>query len=126
MSTFLVVLRKELVDALRDRRTMLIVLLSSVAMGPLMLVLVSLIFADVEKRAESLQVQVAGISHAPTLRNFLERQALQVVEAPPDHEQKLRDSRLHDPVIVVGPDFEQLLASGEPVPVEGAPPPPTP
>ena len=36
-----IVLRKELVDALRDRRTLLMVLLSSVAMGPLVLVLLS-------------------------------------------------------------------------------------
>jgi len=36
-----IVLRKELLDALRDRRTLLMVLLSSVAVGPLVLVLLS-------------------------------------------------------------------------------------
>jgi sodium transport system permease protein len=34
------VFRKELLDALRDRRTLLTVFLSSVAMGPLVLVLI--------------------------------------------------------------------------------------
>ena len=48
---------KELVDALRDRRTMLMVLLSSVALGPLTLVLMSMLVSDIEKRAEARQVQ---------------------------------------------------------------------
>ena len=45
---------KELVDALRDRRTLLVVLLSSVAIGPAVLVLVSQLVGGIEKRAEAL------------------------------------------------------------------------
>ena len=47
------VYRKELVDALRDRRTLLMVLLSSVAIGPLALVLISSLVASLEQRAEA-------------------------------------------------------------------------
>ena len=46
------VLRKELVDALRDRRTLLTVLASSVLMGPLILVAISGLVASLEARAE--------------------------------------------------------------------------
>ena len=49
MSAVWTVFRKELIDALRDRRTLLMVLLSSVAMGPLVLVLISGLVASFEK-----------------------------------------------------------------------------
>ena len=81
---------KELRDALRDRRTLLVVVLTSVAMGPLVLVLLSALVAGIEQRAESREVVVAGIEHAPTLRNYLERQTLRVTPAPADYEQQLQ------------------------------------
>jgi sodium transport system permease protein len=104
---------KELVDALRDRRTLLMVLLSSVAVGPLVLVLISNLVAGIEKRAEAREVVVQGIEHAPTLHNFLQRQTYTVRPAPPDYEQALRDSKLGDPVLVVPPGFEADLLRGE-------------
>ena len=107
-----VVFRKELVDALRDRRTLLMVLLSSVAIGPLVLVLISSLVSGFEKRAEARELVVQGIEHAPTLRNFLERQTYTLRAAPADFERQLRDSKLGDPVLVIPPDFEALLASG--------------
>ena len=107
---------KELVDALRDRRTLLMVLLSSVAVGPLVLVLVSQLVSGIEKRAEARMVVVQGIEHAPTLANYIARQTFTVTPAPANFEQQLRDSKLADPVLVVPADFEALLARGE-VPV---------
>jgi sodium transport system permease protein len=109
---------KELVDALRDRRTLLVVLLSSVAIGPAVLVLISQLVAGVEKRAEAREVVVHGIEHAPTLRNYLERQTYTVREAPADYEQRLLDSQLGDPVLVVPADFEADMARGKPPVVE--------
>jgi sodium transport system permease protein len=104
---------KELVDALRDRRTLLVVLLSSVAIGPAVLVLISQLVAGIEKRAEAREVVVHGIEHAPTLRNYLERQTYTVRAAPAGYEQQLKDSRLGDPVLVVPADFEADLARGK-------------
>ena len=104
---------KEWVDALRDRRTLLMVLLSSVAVGPLVLVLVSSLVSGIEQRAEARVVWVVGIEHAPSLRNYLERQTSSVRAAPADHEEALRRGRLGDPVVVVPPNFEADLARGE-------------
>ena len=87
-----IVYLKELTDALRDRRTLLVVLLSSVAMGPLVLVLVSSLVAGIEKRAEARQVVVLGIDRAPSLRNYLERQTYTIKKAPANYEQQLKDS----------------------------------
>ena len=104
---------KELVDALRDRRTLTMVLLSSVAMGPLVLMLVSSLVAGFEKRAEAREIVAVGMEHAPTLRNHVLRQTYTVRNAPEGWEQQLRDSKLGDPVLVIPPQFEAELAAGE-------------
>ena len=107
---------KELVDALRDRRTLFVVLVSSVAIGPLVLVLVSSLVAGFEKRAEAREVVVQGLQQAPTLHNYLLRQTYTVRDAPAEFRARLEDSRLGDPVLVVPPDFETALVAGK-VPV---------
>lgn len=105
---------KEMRDALRDRRTMLVVLVSSVLLGPMVLIALSGLLARFEAQAERRVVVVAGMEHAPTLRNYLERQTYTIEPAPPDHEALLRRSRLGDPVLVVPPGFEDGLLHGEP------------
>jgi sodium transport system permease protein len=112
MKAALAVFRKELLDALRDRRTLLTVLVSSVAMGPLVLVLMSSLIERMDKRAEAREVMVAGIDHAPTLRNYLERQTYTIQAAPADFEAQLKDNRLGQPVIQLAPGFEAELAQG--------------
>jgi sodium transport system permease protein len=104
---------KELVDALRDRRTLLMVLVSSVAIGPVVLMLVSSLVGSFEKRAEARELVVVGIERAPTLQNFLQRQTYTLKAAPEGWEQQLRDSKLGDPVLVVPEAFEAELLRGE-------------
>ena len=107
------VFMKEIRDALRDRRTLMTVLLSSVLMGPLVLVLLSSLVATLEERAEQRVVVAAGMEHAPSLRNFIERQGFRIEPASPDHEARLRDAKLGEPVLLVVPGFEDELARGE-------------
>ena len=102
-----------LLDALRDRRTLTMVLLSSVAMGPLMLLLMSTLASDFEKRAEAREAVAVGMAHAPSLQNFLARQTWTVRDAPSNYEQQLESSQLGDPVLVLADDFEAQLAAGE-------------
>jgi sodium transport system permease protein len=109
----LAVFRKEIVDALRDRRTLVVVLLSSVLLGPLVLIALSGLIASFEARAEQREVLVDGIEAAPTLVNFLQRQTYTVKPAPADYEAALRASSLGNPVIKVEPDFEARLRAGE-------------
>ena len=106
------VFRKELRDALRDRRTLLMVVLSSVALGPVLLVALSVLVADLEARAEAREVFVAGIEHAPTLRNFIERQAWTIQPPPPDYESALARRSFGHPVLMVPEGFERDLADG--------------
>lgn len=108
-----VVYGKELLDALRDRRTLATVLLSSVAVGPVLLVVLSVLMADMEQRAEQREIRVVGIDQAPGLANYLARQTWRVVPAPADYEDLLRRNRLGDAVLVVPPGFDAALAGAE-------------
>lgn len=103
---------KEWVDALRDRRTLLMVVLSSVAIGPLLLVALSFLVADIEARAEAREVHAVGLDQAPTLRNYLLRQGQTLLAAPDNFEAMLQDRRFGHPVLVVPDGFEQGLLDG--------------
>lgn len=107
-----IVFVKELVDALRDRRTLLTVVLSSVAIGPVMVVALSFLVAGIEERAESREVYVLGIEHAPALRNYIERQTYAVKPPPADYERALAARSFGDPVVVIPPGFEADLVRG--------------
>ena len=113
LMTLWTIYRKEIVDALRDRRTMMAVLASSVLMGPLVLLAISGLVASLEANAEQREVVFAGIDRAPTLVNFLARQTYTVKPAPADYEQQLRQATLADAVVVVPDDFEAALVRGE-------------
>ena len=113
MSVARVVLRKEIIDSLRDKRTMLGVLLSGVVMGPLILIAISAFIATMEEHAEKREVFISGLAHGPSLQNFLERQTWVVKEAPADFEALLRASKLGDPVVLLPSDFESAIERGE-------------
>ncbi len=112
------VFRKELMDAMRDRRTLLVVLASSVLMGPLLLLALSELFASLQAKAEQRELVAAGVQYAPSLKNYVERQTWVVREAPSDYEQRLKDSKLGDPVLVIPKDFEADLVRGDSPEVE--------
>ena len=107
------VFRKELIDALRDRRTLLMVFVSSVLMGPVILTALTQLIASFEERAEKRQVYAVGMANSPSLRNYIERQTHTIKEAPADYETQLKKSQLADPVVVVPADFERKLLRGE-------------
>lgn len=107
------VLRKDLKDALRDRRTLIVVFATSVLMGPLLLGFLSILINALEDKAEQRELVAVGMAHAPSLQNYLARQSWRVKEAPADYEQQLRDSKLGDPVLRVPLDFEAALLRAE-------------
>src|SRR5689334_22034095 len=68
------ILQKELLDMVRDRRTAMVTLMSSIAAGPLLLLLIFNLIASQAERARELTLPVAGAEYAPALIAFLERQ----------------------------------------------------
>lgn len=115
MSTTVSVFRKELKDALRDRRTWLIVLVTSILAGPLTLFLLSIFISSVEESAAKREIYVANASAAPTLVNFLQRAGATVKDAPEDYTAQVKSGRLQNAIIIVPPNFEARVAAGETV-----------
>jgi sodium transport system permease protein len=116
-SALATVFRKELKDALRDRRTALMVLFASILTGPITLVLVAQFISGLEEKAATLKVRLAGQEHAPALVNFLRRSDVEIEVAPADYEARVREGRL-DAVIVVPKDFDQRYLAGDGARVE--------
>jgi sodium transport system permease protein len=118
MRAALVVFAKELKDALRDRRTWLVVLISSLVAGPVSLLLIAGIVSSAEESAARREVIIANAAKAPTLVNFLQRNGASVRDAPADYREELLSGRLQNAVVVIPDDFGRRLASGEPVRLE--------
>lgn len=118
-----IVFWKELSDALRDRRTLLRMVLPGILVGPLMLFALSALIAQFEAQAEKRVVYAAGLQEAPTLRNYIERQGFRIepvegADARSDYEAGLRSGDKQAPLLVVPPDFEAELARAEQPSVE--------
>jgi len=80
----LAILRKELLDTFRDRRTGTVTLLSSILAGPIFLMLIFNLMASQAERARELTLPVQGGEYAPAVVAFLERQQVKVTKAPDD------------------------------------------
>lgn len=113
----LTVFFKELRDALRDRRTALMVFFASILTGPLTLVLMAQFVSGLEEKASTLKVRIAGREHAPALINFLQRNDVEIETAPDDYQALIREGRL-DAVIVVPKDFDERFLAGDGAKVE--------
>jgi sodium transport system permease protein len=117
MPPILTVYLKELRDALRDRRTALMILVASIITGPLTLVLVAQFISGLEEKAATLKVRIAGQKNAPALINFLQRNDVEIEGAPADYESRIREGRL-DAVIVIPEDFDERFLAGDHAKVE--------
>ncbi|HEX2568707.1 MAG TPA: ABC transporter permease [Polyangia bacterium] len=112
-----VILTKELVDNLRDRKAWsrsLVMLL----IGPLMLMamirLVSRLSA--KEATQVLELPVAGAERAPGLMEYLGQRNLKVVPAPKDPEAAVRNFEC-DVVLVILPSYGDDFRAGRPAPV---------
>jgi sodium transport system permease protein len=112
------VFRKELRDAVRDRRTWLIALAMSLLSGPAVLLLIATFVGGIEENVAKREVVIEGGERAPTLVNFLQRAGATIVAAPADWRERLRRGTLANAVLVPPADFEDRLARGQPVPVD--------
>jgi len=109
----LAILRKELLDSFRDRRTGMVTLLSAICAGPIFLLLIFNLIASQAERARDLKLPVVGAVHAPAIVSYLERQQVTVTQAPADYDAQIRRGDL-DVVLVVDEAFAADVAQGKP------------
>jgi sodium transport system permease protein len=107
----LLVFAKETIDALRDRRTLLLTLFGSVLSGPLILLLLFKLISSEVERAEQLKLPVAGAEHAPALIAYLERERIQIQPPTEDEKEKIRSGEV-EVVLEIDPRFAEDVAAG--------------
>jgi sodium transport system permease protein len=119
MSGLTTVMRKEIKENFRDRRTIFNSLLLGPILFPLMFIaLIWITTAAEEERAEkTLEVPVVGTANAPSLVRYLEQQGMVVKPAPADPEAQVR-SQAELVIIRIPPEFAEKWRKGEPAPVE--------
>lgn len=110
------ILRKELKDHLRDRRSIISGLIMPV-LGPLILLLMFTLMASWVREDRPLVVPVAGGQNAPNLIAFLQRAGAIVETAPADYEAQVRDGKL-DLALSVPDDYGKEFEAGRSAPVQ--------
>lgn len=111
-----VVLRKELVDGVRDRRALLSALVFPL-LGPALIAMMMNVIAEDEDTRGPLEIPVAGAEHAPSLMEFLETGGAVIVDPPEDPEAAVGAGDV--PLVVVIPDdFVADMRAGRPASVE--------
>ncbi len=110
--TIITVAKKELTDHMRDKRTTLLVLLLSVAMGPLVLMGIGYFISSIEQKFEKKEVFVQGEANSPELLNFMQRQDMTIKTPKPEFRALIKEGK-HDPVLVIPENFSQKLVEGD-------------
>ncbi len=112
----LVVLRKELIDGLRDRRSVFSTLMFPL-MIPVMIIFMFDLMADKRREPGSVEVPVVGAQYAPALIDWLQQRDIHAVEGPADPYLAVREREV-DYVLVIPDDFAEKFARGRTVELE--------
>ncbi len=122
MRTVLTVFFKEILDNLRDRRTLASALIMGPIFGPVLFAFV--INLSIEKSLEdierTLELPVIGETHAPNLVRYLHSRNIDVVGGPADRAAAIEavTSGSSDVVLIIPEDFAAELAVTVPATVE--------
>jgi sodium transport system permease protein len=119
INVFMTVLRKELRDFARDRRTFLMALLLGPLVYPLlMLGMGKLIEARMSTQLEKpLEIPIIGAQHAPNLVAWLATQDIRAKPAPKDLIAAIRNQD-EDVALVIAPNFGEEWRASRPAKVE--------
>jgi sodium transport system permease protein len=110
------VFRKELIDHVRDRRSLLSGLLVPI-MGPLLFLGMFNLIASWVRADQPLLIPVIGAQNAPNLIAFLQRGGAIIETAPADFEAQVRDGKL-DLALSIPDDFGKEFEAGRGAPLE--------
>lgn len=122
MRTFLTVFCKEILDNLRDRRTLASALIMGPIFGPVLFAVVINMSIDraLDNAESTMTLPVIGQEYAPNLMRFLESRNIEIVAGPDDIDGAANAVKAgaHDVVLVVPEGFAKQLSAAEPAKVE--------
>lgn len=105
------VARKEIVDLLRDRKSIFLALFGVAISGPLVVCLLYFVAQSIQGRIEKITAPIVNAQFAPDLVRYFERRGIKVEADPPDYEARVKNGEL-DVALVIEPNFAEALASG--------------
>lgn len=111
LNRILAIARKELVDASRDRRTVMMTIISAALAGPIFLVLIFNLIASQAEKSRELTLAVVAAERAPALIDYLKRQQVTITAAPADYEAQIRAGDL-DVTLLIDENFARDVAEG--------------
>jgi sodium transport system permease protein len=111
-----VVFLKELTDGVRDRRSLMSLLVFPVV-GPLIIALMLAMTPELLADDNEISLPVIGRENAPALITFLEDRGVVIVDAPADPMGAIRSRKL-DVVLVIPDDYSTRFRAGRPATVE--------
>lgn len=120
--TLVTVFLKEIVDNLRDRRSLASALILGPIFGPILFAFV--ISLSIERSLddveETMKLPVVGQEYAPNLVRYLESRNIEITDGPADSDAAAAAVRtgLHDVVLVIPEDFGAQLAATIPARVK--------
>ncbi len=118
MKPIWVVFKKEVLDNLRDRRSissaLLTPLFSPAFLVVFIIVLGKSLFGDPIETV--LRLPVSGAENAPGLVSFLEENNVELLAAPEDPESAVREGEV-EAVLIISEDYGEAFLAGEPAPV---------
>lgn len=119
MRALWIVLRKELLDAFRDRRMMLVAFVVIPLAIPLVLAGTNALSARKQTRQleGALELPVIGAQRAPNLVKWLASNSVKVLPAPADPDTAVRTQQ-HDVVLRIAEDYAEDWRAGRPASVE--------
>lgn len=122
MRTLLTVFLKEVIDNLRDRRTLMSALIMGPIFGPVMFAFLINMSIDraLDDAESTMELAVTGQQHAPNLMRFLQSRNIDIVDSPGSGEDAAQavKSGEHDVVLVIPEAFGEQLADTIPARVE--------
>ncbi len=115
----LIVMAKEVIDNLRDRRTLASALIYGPLFGPLMFTFMINLMLDraIDKVDEPLPIAVVGRELAPNMMQFLEQNNVEL-EPPPDNPRQAIEDGDVNVVLIIPPTFTEQFAEGVPARIE--------
>lgn len=118
MNRIAVVFKKEVLDNLRDRRSLTSTVLYAL-LGPFMILLMIVILGNIfkEEIEKPLLLPVSGVEHAPALVQFLEQNNVIIQPAPDDPQTAVRTGDV-EVVLIIPEDYGEAFRQGRPARVQ--------
>lgn len=109
------IFRKELLDNLRDRRSLIMAIIFGPLFGPLlfMLIMQAVIQSHITEEEKPTELAVIGAEYAPNLLQFLQQNNINVQNGPDDPVHAIKE-RQHKVILEISAEFGAQLHAGKP------------